>query len=165
MRARRRPPSAASDYYEDVPRSILFCDVLLLIAIPVLRDSPMVKSPAPDTNHLLASASRGDVSARGRLLERHRQRLMRWSPLLLDRRLASRVDPSDVVQETLADAANGWTNTFASGRFRFMPGCDGLRLAGGLTSIAVTSGPPAAVSIAKNRWDCRTSQSWHWRIG
>src|SRR5213080_3119182 len=65
----------------------------------------MVKPPGPDTDQLLASASRGDATARGRLLERHRQRLKRLVAVRLDRRLAARVDPSDVVQETLAEAA------------------------------------------------------------
>jgi len=58
----------------------------------------------PDTDHLLAGASRGDASARGRLLERHRGRLRGMVALRLDPRLAARVDPSDLVQETLAEA-------------------------------------------------------------
>src|SRR5450755_881816 len=65
----------------------------------------MTKTPNPDTDHLLASASRGDATARGRLLERHRPRLKRMVAVRLDRRLAARVDPSDVVQEALVDAA------------------------------------------------------------
>jgi RNA polymerase sigma-70 factor (ECF subfamily) len=65
----------------------------------------MVKAPEPDTDHLLASASQGDTSARGRLLERHRPRLKRMVAVRLDRRLAARVDPSDVVQEALLEAA------------------------------------------------------------
>jgi RNA polymerase sigma-70 factor, ECF subfamily len=66
----------------------------------------MTKAPGPDTDHLLASASRGDATARGRLLERHRPRLKRMVAVRLDRRLAARVDPSDVVQEVLLDAAS-----------------------------------------------------------
>jgi len=65
----------------------------------------MTKSPGPDTDHLLASASRGDATARGRLLERHRPRLKRMVAMRLDRRMAARVDPSDLVQETLLEAA------------------------------------------------------------
>jgi RNA polymerase sigma-70 factor (ECF subfamily) len=65
----------------------------------------MVKAPEPDTDHLLDSASRGDALARGRLLERHRPRLKRMVAVRLDRRLAARVDPSDVVQEALLEAA------------------------------------------------------------
>src|SRR3954471_16121196 len=64
----------------------------------------MTKSPGPDTDQLLASASRGDVSARGRLLERCRPRLKRMVAVRLDRRLSARVDPSDVVPEAPAEA-------------------------------------------------------------
>src|SRR3954463_5256867 len=59
----------------------------------------------PDTEHLLLRAAAGDESARGRLLDRHRDRLRRMVAVRADPRLAARVDPSDVVQETLADAA------------------------------------------------------------
>jgi RNA polymerase sigma-70 factor, ECF subfamily len=59
----------------------------------------------PDTDELLAQAAAGDAPARDRLLARHRDRLRRMVALRLDRRLAARVDPSDVVQEALADAA------------------------------------------------------------
>src|SRR5262249_11311536 len=61
--------------------------------------------PGPDTDQMLAAASRGDVAARGQLLERHRQKLRRMVALRLDRRLAPRVDPADVVQESLLEAA------------------------------------------------------------
>jgi RNA polymerase sigma-70 factor (ECF subfamily) len=58
-----------------------------------------------DTDDLLLAVSRGDRSARSRLLDRHRRRLRRMVMIRLDRRVAARVDPSDVVQEALADAA------------------------------------------------------------
>jgi RNA polymerase sigma-70 factor (ECF subfamily) len=58
----------------------------------------------PDTEELLRRAGQGDRRARGALLERHRGRLRRMVALRLDPRLAARVDPSDVVQETLAEA-------------------------------------------------------------
>ena len=61
--------------------------------------------PEPDTDQLLDEAGRGDPAARDRLLDRHRPRLRRMIALRLDRRLAARVDPSDLVQETLAEAA------------------------------------------------------------
>jgi RNA polymerase sigma-70 factor (ECF subfamily) len=59
----------------------------------------------PDTEVLLAQAAAGNRQARERLLERHRPRLRQLIGLRLDRRLAARLDPSDVVQESLADAA------------------------------------------------------------
>lgn len=63
-------------------------------------------SPAePDTDILLARVAAGDADARGPLLDRHRERLRSLVALRLDRRLAAREDPSDVVQEALTDAA------------------------------------------------------------
>jgi RNA polymerase sigma-70 factor (ECF subfamily) len=56
------------------------------------------------TDDLLERAGQADASALGRLLERHRARLRRLVAARLDKRLSARVDPSDVVQETLADA-------------------------------------------------------------
>jgi RNA polymerase sigma-70 factor (ECF subfamily) len=58
----------------------------------------------PDTEQLLDAAASGDGSARGRLLDRHRQRLRRMVAVRLDRRLSARLDPSDLVQDTLAEA-------------------------------------------------------------
>jgi RNA polymerase sigma-70 factor, ECF subfamily len=59
----------------------------------------------PDTNELLRAAEHGDGTARQHLLARHRSRLRQMVALHLDRRLAARIDPSDVVQETFMDAA------------------------------------------------------------
>jgi RNA polymerase sigma-70 factor (ECF subfamily) len=58
-----------------------------------------------DTDQLLNRVAQGDASARGPLLERHRTRLRGMIALRLDRRLRARVDPSDVLQESLAEAA------------------------------------------------------------
>lgn len=58
----------------------------------------------PDTEELLRRTGAGDRDARGALLQRHRGRLRRMIALRLDPRLAARVDPSDVVQEVLAEA-------------------------------------------------------------
>jgi RNA polymerase sigma-70 factor (ECF subfamily) len=58
----------------------------------------------PDTEELLRRTRQGERDARCRLLQRHRGRLRRMVALRLDPRLAARVDPSDVVQETLAEA-------------------------------------------------------------
>src|SRR5438309_2767338 len=59
----------------------------------------------PETDALLDLAGRGDDHARWRLLDRHRARLLRMIAVRMDGRLAARLDPSDVVQEALADAA------------------------------------------------------------
>jgi RNA polymerase sigma-70 factor (ECF subfamily) len=58
-----------------------------------------------DTEQLIERASRGDDGARQDLLARHRDRLRRMVRVYLDRRVAARVDPSDVIQETLVAAA------------------------------------------------------------
>src|SRR5947207_13376789 len=57
-----------------------------------------------DTEQLLERAASGDRAAVGPLLERHRDRLRRMVAVRLDRRLAARADPSEVVQEALAEA-------------------------------------------------------------
>ena len=57
------------------------------------------------TEHLIDRASRGDIAARGELFDRYREYLLRMVTARLDRRLARRVDASDIVQEALADAA------------------------------------------------------------
>jgi RNA polymerase sigma-70 factor (ECF subfamily) len=58
-----------------------------------------------DTDLLLDRAAAGGDDAWQQLFDLHRKRLKRMVALRLDRRLAARVDPSDVVQEALADAA------------------------------------------------------------
>src|SRR5215472_17271601 len=69
-----------------------------------LGDDRVVEPDDPETEALIRDAARGDELARQRLLDRHRQRLRQMVALRLDRRLAPRLDPSDVVQEALADA-------------------------------------------------------------
>jgi RNA polymerase sigma-70 factor (ECF subfamily) len=59
----------------------------------------------PDTDELLRQAADGDPGAREGLLTRHRDRLRKMIAWRLDRRLAARVDPSDVVQEVLLEAS------------------------------------------------------------
>src|SRR3954447_22328750 len=58
-----------------------------------------------DTDELLARAGQGDGDARQQLLGRHRDRLCRMVAVRLDRRLAARIAPSDVVQEALMEAS------------------------------------------------------------
>ena len=58
-----------------------------------------------DTEQLLERVVTGDAAARDELLQRHRSRLRRMVAVRVDSRLAARVDPSDVVQESLAEAA------------------------------------------------------------
>jgi RNA polymerase sigma-70 factor (ECF subfamily) len=61
--------------------------------------------PEPDqTQELLNGVSRGEGDAVNRLMERHRDSLRRMIALRMDRRMAARVDASDVVQDVLVEA-------------------------------------------------------------
>lgn len=60
---------------------------------------------APDTDELLRRSAQGDAQACDQLLARHRDRLRKMVAWFLDPRLATRVDPSDVVQEVLLEAS------------------------------------------------------------
>jgi RNA polymerase sigma-70 factor, ECF subfamily len=62
-------------------------------------------SDGSGTGALVQRASHGDEEARHRLLGLHRARLRHMVALRMDHRLAARVDPSDIVQEALIDAA------------------------------------------------------------
>ncbi|WP_406695677.1 sigma-70 family RNA polymerase sigma factor [Singulisphaera sp. Ch08] len=57
-----------------------------------------------ETESLLRQAGKGDAVAVGRLLEKYRPKLKQMVAVRLDRRIASRLDPSDVVQDVLTDA-------------------------------------------------------------
>jgi RNA polymerase sigma-70 factor, ECF subfamily len=57
------------------------------------------------TGGLLDKAGEGDLSARHELLERYRRYLRGLIAVRLDRRVARRVDASDIVQDTLTDAS------------------------------------------------------------
>ncbi len=59
----------------------------------------------PDTGLLLERAGAGDQDALHRLLDQHRKRLRHMVAYRLDRRLAPRLDASDVVQEALMEVA------------------------------------------------------------
>jgi len=64
----------------------------------------MTESPDQESQLLLRKATAGDLQAADRLLDLHRNRLRAMIALRLDRRLSARVDPSDVLQEALAEA-------------------------------------------------------------
>src|SRR5215472_7956514 len=75
----------------------------------------------PDTEELLEQAGTGDRTARQQLLARHRGRLRQMVALRIDRRMAARVDPSDVVQEALADAARNLSDYIEERPLPFYP--------------------------------------------
>lgn len=57
------------------------------------------------TNAILKRVAEGDRERLGELLEQDRERLRRMITLRLDRRVAGRIDPSDVIQEAQMEAA------------------------------------------------------------
>jgi len=86
------------------------------------QEVPAIVTPDhPDTERLLERASRGDPAARQQLLVRHRDRLRRMVAFRLDRRLAARVDPSDIVQESLAQADRQLSDYFHRRPLPFYP--------------------------------------------
>jgi RNA polymerase sigma-70 factor, ECF subfamily len=60
--------------------------------------------PKPDTDQLLESAAAGNSAAAQELLAHCRPRLRRMVAMRLDPSVKARLDPSDVVQEVLAEA-------------------------------------------------------------
>jgi RNA polymerase sigma-70 factor (ECF subfamily) len=64
-----------------------------------------MESTDKDIEQLLARARGGEEAAQEALLIQHRERLRRMVAVRLDPRISARVDPSDVVQEALAVAA------------------------------------------------------------
>jgi RNA polymerase sigma-70 factor (ECF subfamily) len=80
-----------------------------------------MEASQPDSDELLRAAGHGDGSARHRLLARHRSRLRQMVAVHLDRRLAARIDPSDVVQETFIDAARNLSDYLRERPLPFYP--------------------------------------------
>jgi RNA polymerase sigma-70 factor (ECF subfamily) len=64
----------------------------------------MMATREPDTEQLLQRTAQGDQAALQQLLVRHQTRLLRLIGLRLDRRVAARIDPADVLQEALLEA-------------------------------------------------------------
>ena len=99
----------------------------------------------PDTDELLGLAAAGDDDARQRLLQRHRDRLVRMVAVRLDRRLAGRLDPSDVVQEALADADRKLAAYLRDSAAALLP----LAPSAGLETAAETGAAPPAFREAQ----------------
>ncbi|GAC1473848.1 MAG: hypothetical protein NVSMB9_23170 [Isosphaeraceae bacterium] len=81
----------------------------------------MTATDETGTDVLLRRAALGDGQARQALLERHRGRLRRMVALRIDRRLNARIDPSDVVQEALAEAGQRLDGYLARPPLPFYP--------------------------------------------
>ncbi len=81
----------------------------------------MAISEDSETRQLLAKARRGDPSAVEQLLDRHRSRLRQMVAVRMDPQLSARVDPSDVVQETLTVASQRLSDYLPNPRLPFYP--------------------------------------------
>lgn len=74
---------------------------------PVVQSTAMLDGTtnlAAHPDDLLDRAGRGDARARDELFAQHRDRLRRLIAVRLNRRLSARLDPSDLVQDVLAEA-------------------------------------------------------------
>jgi RNA polymerase sigma-70 factor (ECF subfamily) len=80
-----------------------------------------VVSSEHDTDELLRRASQGDARAVNELFERHRGRLSQMVHARMNPRVRVRVDPSDVVQETLAAASQKMHRYLAEQPIPFYP--------------------------------------------
>jgi RNA polymerase sigma-70 factor, ECF subfamily len=72
-------------------------------------------------DRLLGLAAQGDDAAREQLFAQYRGRLVHMVSVRLDRRLTARLDPSDVVQEALLDAAKNLTEYLVRPPLPFYP--------------------------------------------
>src|SRR5215218_2796117 len=72
-------------------------------------------------DRLVGLAAQGDDAAREQLFAQYRGRLVHMVSVRLDRRLAARLDPSDVVQEALLDAASNLTAYLSRPPLPFYP--------------------------------------------
>jgi RNA polymerase sigma-70 factor, ECF subfamily len=75
--------------------------------LPFREEFDVMEINSLETEELLRLAAKGDDGAIRGLFERHRGRLRRIVAARLDRRVAARMDPSDVVQEALGEASEG----------------------------------------------------------
>ncbi len=81
----------------------------------------MNQNASTDTDSLVRRAAAGDPLARSAVLDRFRDRLRRMVAIRLDRRLAARVDPSDVVQEAMRVACERMPGYLAAPTVAFYP--------------------------------------------
>ena len=114
-----------------------------------------------DTAALLKQAAQGDRLAKDRLLERHRDRLRRMIAVRMDHRLGKRIDPSDVVQETLVMADRRLDKYLKDRRCPFIPGCGSSPGTSSSPCTASTSMPAAAAGGARKTWP-RPSRTSRW---
>jgi RNA polymerase sigma-70 factor (ECF subfamily) len=77
--------------------------------------------PELDTDVLVRRAGGGDASAMRELFDRHRGRLSQMVWVRMDPRIRGRIDPSDVIQETLVAASQKMQSYSAERPLPFYP--------------------------------------------
>jgi RNA polymerase sigma-70 factor (ECF subfamily) len=80
-----------------------------------------MSDPHSETDHLLRRAATGDPHAQAAILDRYRGRLKRMVAIRIDRRVAARIDPSDIVQEALKTAHERLPEYLADPQVPFYP--------------------------------------------
>ncbi len=78
-------------------------------------------SHEPESEELMRRAAGGDGEAIDMLLSRYRSQVRKMVDIRMDKRLAARVDPSDIVQDALADAARKLPDYLAKPPLPFYP--------------------------------------------
>jgi RNA polymerase sigma-70 factor (ECF subfamily) len=91
------------------------------LTVLVLEAREMADCAPQDIDELLRQARCGDERAAEELLNRHRARLRGMVALRLDARLLARVDPSDVVQDTLVIACQRLPDYLRASPMPFYP--------------------------------------------
>ena len=85
------------------------------------RGNAMFSDSKSEPNDLLDRAAQGEVTAIEQLLAKYRSRLKRMVSTRLDQRVMRRVDPSDVVQDALTEAAKKLPVYLADQAIEFYP--------------------------------------------
>ena len=104
----------------------------------------MSPADSPDTDALLQKASHGDEAAVEELLRRHRRRLRHMVAVRMDEHLKTRVDPSDVVQDTLLEAARLLPDYLRNRPLPYYPWLRSLPGSGSTTCMYTTCEPKDA---------------------
>src|SRR5262245_61447407 len=70
-----------------------------------MSDEPAAGGQGPEIDDLRRALETGDGELLAAIFERYRERLRRMVRLRMDRRVQSRIDPSDVIQEAYLEAS------------------------------------------------------------
>ena len=141
----------------------MVCAVLVL-AKTMVR---MAEFNDQESQMLLAQAAAGDQTAADRLLELHRDRLRAMIALRLDRRLSARVDPSDVLQETMIQAHQKLPEYLRTQPIPFYPWLRQMAWENIVQLHRQHLWPKRGPSRGKNAstWRCPTNRRWNWPSG